>query len=154
MFLCAQNATFGHSRLTSPTPLASLARRAFSEASSPMRPSANAAALATCASASSKRLMSAGNESASRLTPIEFRVPISNRPLSVADASRSAAPASGPGIASKAMRAHEASFSSASSGASAGTDSSCHAWPASYKRSLCHRLAFQLWLAERSALFL
>ena len=86
-----------------------------------MRPSAIAAAEATSGSASPRRCARAPVACESRRTPIEFKTPTSSRPCTWPTASRSAASAAGSGIASRAMRAQDASSSFVSSLAKAGT---------------------------------
>jgi len=87
----------------------------------PILPSAAAAAAATSASASASRGSSRLMAAASRRTPIELITPTRSRPESEPAAVRSAASASGPGIASSGIRAHDASRSFASSFASSPT---------------------------------
>ena len=62
-----------------------------------------------------------GHGAGSRRTPSELMTPISSRPCSLARACDRASSATGPGMASRAMRAQEARSGSDSSGASAGT---------------------------------
>ena len=97
--------------------------RTLAAASLPIRPRAAAAADATSGSASSSRPARLSTARWSRRTPIELITPTSRRPWSFPIASRRASSASGPGIASKAIRAHEASSASESSAASGGTAS-------------------------------
>ena len=99
-------------------------------AASPIRPRATAAAEATSASASFSCCANPSTALASRRTPIELITPTSKRPFSLPIAWRNASSAAGPGITSNAIRAQDASCSSASSGASAGTASAVP-WTAS-----------------------
>ena len=108
---------------TSPVVVPSAAASAAEAFALGMCPSATAAALATWASACDRCFVSSSTAPASRRTPSEFNTPTSSWPSSLGAASRSAALASGPGIASRAMRAHEASCASVSSFATSGTQS-------------------------------
>ena len=88
-----------------------------------MRPKATAADDATSASASLSRSIRRSTALASRRTPSELIAPTRSLPWSLPSTPRNASLAAGSGIASRAMRAHEASCLSATSGASAGTAS-------------------------------
>lgn len=96
-------------------------RRVVVAAAFPIRPKAMAAADATSVSGFFKITVNDSTAPSSRRTPIELIVPTNSRPLSESIALRNASPASGPGIASSAIRDHEASFSSLSSFANSGT---------------------------------
>jgi len=101
---------------------ASAGTSSLAASSPPMRPSATAAAEATSGSASFNFSARISTALASRRIPRELITPTKRRPCNFPAASRSAAAAAAPGIASNAMRDHAASFSSDNSAASAGTD--------------------------------
>ena len=89
----------------------------------PTCPRATAAAEATSGSRSPRRWVRIWRAPASLRTPIVLSVPTRRLPESVAAAARRAASASGPGIASRPMRAQEWSRSLSRSLASSGTAS-------------------------------
>ena len=88
-----------------------------------MRPNATAAAEAISASASFSFFTSPPTAFGSRRTAMELMTPMSNLPFSLPIALRSAASAAASGIASRAIRAHDANCWSDNKGASTGTAS-------------------------------
>ena len=96
-------------------------RKAFVAAGFPTRPKATAAADATSASLSCKRVVSNSTAFESRRTPSELIMPTRSWSWTVSVAFRNASFEASPGIASSAIRAHDDNSGSGNNFANSGT---------------------------------